>query len=87
MSTGTLDTTSVHPREVFRAAVVASASAVILMHNHPSGDPTPSQEDIKVTRELVQAGQVMRIDVLDHVIVGQPDQASLMDLGYCLYIK
>ena len=80
---GTLDTTLVHPREVFRAAVIASASAVLLMHNHPSGDPTPSQEDIKVTRELVRAGQVMKIEVLDHVIVGHPTQSSMRELGYC----
>ena len=83
VTTGTLDTTLVHPREVFRAAVVASAQAVILMHNHPSGDPTPSAEDIKVTRELVKAGFVMKIEVLDHVIVGHPTQSSLRELGYC----
>lgn len=80
---GTLDTTLVHPREVFRAAVVASASAVILMHNHPSGDPTPSVEDIKVTRDLVKAGLVVNIEVLDHVIIGHSTQSSLRELGYC----
>jgi DNA repair protein RadC len=83
VTTGTLDTTLVHPREVFRAAVISSASAVILMHNHPSGDPAPSQEDIKVTRELVRAGQVLKIEVIDHVIVGHPTQASLRKLGHC----
>jgi DNA repair protein RadC len=83
VSMGTLDSTLVHPREVFRAAVIASASAIILMHNHPSGDPSPSQEDIRVTRELVRAGNVMKIEVLDHVIVGHPHQTSLRELGYC----
>ncbi len=83
VSTGTLDSTLVHPREVFRAAVIASASAILMMHNHPSGDPTPSQEDIKGTRDLVRAGQVIQIKVLDHVIVGHLTQISLRDLGHC----
>ena len=83
MTIGTLDSTLVHPREVFRVAVISSASAVILMHNHPSGDPTPSDADIKVTRELVQAGQVMHIEVLDHVIIGNPTRSSLRELGFC----
>jgi DNA repair protein RadC len=83
VTTGTLDSTLVHPREVFRAAVVSSASVVVLMHNHPSGDPTPSQADIKVTRDLVRAGQVMNIEVLDHVIIGNGIQSSLKELGFC----
>ena len=83
VTSGTLDTTIVHPREVFRAAVVSSASAVILMHNHPSGDPTPSDADMKVTRELVRAGQVLNISVLDHVIMGASTQISLNALGHC----
>jgi antirestriction protein ArdC/proteasome lid subunit RPN8/RPN11 len=82
VSIGLLDTILVHPREVFRAAVVSSAAAVVLMHNHPSGDPTPSEADIKVTRDLIRAGQLMKIDVLDHVIVGNPKRASLRELGY-----
>lgn len=88
LSTGTLDTILVHPREVFRAAIVASASAIILMHNHPSGDPTPSEADIKVTRDLIRAGQLLKIEVLDHVIVGTAedgrarDYMSLRELGY-----
>ena len=81
---GTLDTLLVHPREVFRAAVIASAAAVVLMHNHPSGEPTPSEADIKVTRDLMRAGQLMRIEVLDHVIMGNPKHCSLRELG-CLY--
>jgi DNA repair protein RadC len=83
VTTGTLDTTLVHPREVFRAAVIASASAVLLMHNHPSGDPTPSSADIKVTHELVRAGQMIQIEVLDHVIMGNSIHSSLKELGYC----
>jgi len=80
---GTLDTILVHPREVFRVAVISSASAVILMHNHPSGDPTPSEADIKVTRDLIRAGQLLKIEVLDHVIMGNPNRCSLRELGYC----
>jgi len=83
VSIGTLDSTLVHPREVFRAAIVAAASAVVLMHNHPSGDPAPSSDDIKITRELIQAGRVVKIEVLDHIIVGQGKHSSLMELGFC----
>jgi DNA repair protein RadC len=72
----------VHPREIFRAAVIASAHSVILMHNHPSGDSNPSEADIRITRELVRAGQVLRIEVLDHVIVGRDNHRSLRELGY-----
>jgi len=85
---GTLDTLLVHPREVFRAAIAANAAAVVLAHNHPSGDPTPSEADIKVTRDLIRAGQLLKIDVLDHVILGRAtperpkDYASLRELGY-----
>jgi len=85
---GTLDSVLIHPREVFRAAVSLQASAVVLVHNHPSGDPTPSDADIKVTRDLIRAGQILRIEVLDHVILGQSTQhqpndfVSLRELGY-----
>jgi DNA repair protein RadC len=85
---GTLDTILVHPREVFKAAIAANAAAVVLAHNHPSGDPTPSEADIKVTRDLIRAGQLLKIDVLDHVILGRAtperpkDFASLRELGY-----
>jgi DNA repair protein RadC len=87
-SHGTLDTILVHPREVFRAAIAANAAAVVLVHNHPSGDPTPSEGDIKVTRDLIRAGQLLKIDVLDHVIIGRAtperakDYVSLRELGY-----
>lgn len=82
VSIGTLDTILVHAREVFRAAVIAGAAAVLLMHNHPSGDPSPSEADIKVTRDLIRAGQLLKIDVLDHVIIGQGREVSLRQLGY-----
>lgn len=85
---GTVDTLLVHAREVFRPAISANASAIVLAHNHPSGDPTPSEADIKVTRDLIRAGQLLKIDVLDHVIIGRatPERAkdfsSLRELGY-----
>jgi DNA repair protein RadC len=81
---GTLDTILVHPREVFRGAVIAAAAAIVLMHNHPSGEPTPSEADIKVTRDLIRAGQLLKIEVLDHVIMGNPNHCSLRELGYFL---
>ena len=88
VSQGTLDTLLVHPREVFRPAISANASALILVHNHPSGDPTPSEADIKVTRDLIRAGQLLKIEILDHIILGRrtderaKDYASLKELGY-----
>ncbi len=84
VSIGTMDTILVHPREVFRIAITGAAAAVVLMHNHPSGDPTASEADIKVTRDLIRAGQLLKIDVLDHVIMGtgSPGHSSLRSLGY-----
>ena len=79
-----MDTLLVHPREVFRLAVVTNAAAIVLMHNHSSGESTPSEADIKVTRDLLRAGQLLKIDVLDHVIVGNPTHCSLRELGYFL---
>jgi DNA repair protein RadC len=85
---GTIDTLLVHPREVFKFAISANAAAVVLAHNHPSGDPTPSEADIKVTRDLIRAGQLLKIEVVDHVIIGratperQKDFVSLRELGY-----
>lgn len=73
VSLGTVGSTLVHPREVFKPAILASASAVIVSHNHPSGDPSPSAADVRVTRTLREAAQVLDISLLDHVIVGQPD--------------
>ena len=82
VSRGLLDTTPVHPREVFKMAVRQAAAAVILAHNHPSGDPTPSAEDLRVTRQLVDAARVMGIRILDHVIVGRetPDHPAHLSL-------
>jgi DNA repair protein RadC len=74
VSIGTLSATAVHPREVFKVALLANAAAVILGHNHPSGDPTPSAEDVDLTRRLVEAGRLVGIEVLDHVIVGDDVQ-------------
>ena len=82
LTIGTLDTILVHPREVFRCAVIVAAAAIVLMHNHPSGEPQPSEADIKVTRDLIRAGQLLKIEVLDHVIVGNPNHCSLRELGY-----
>ncbi len=85
---GTIDSLLVHPREVFKAAIAANAAALVLAHNHPSGDPTPSEADIKVTRDLIRAGQVLKIEVLDHIVLGRAtaqrakDYASLRELGY-----
>jgi DNA repair protein RadC len=82
LTIGTMDTLLVHAREVFRAAIIAGASAIVLMHNHPSGDPAPSEADIKVTRDLIRAGQLLKIELLDHVIIGVDRHASLRALGY-----
>ena len=88
ISQGTLDTILVHPREVFKFAIAANAAAIVLVHNHPSGDPTPSEADIKVTRDLIRAGQLLKIEVLDHIIIGRAtqerpkDYISLRELGY-----
>ena len=85
---GLVDASLVHAREVFRPAVSGSASAVVLVHNHPSGDPTPSSQDLRITRQLVKAGKVMEIPVLDHVIVGrgaggEPACVSMREAGLC----
>ena len=82
VSIGTLDTLLVHPRDVFRVAIIAASAAVVIMHNHPSGESSPSEADIKVTRDLMRAGQLLKIEVLDHVIMGQPNHSSLRAMGY-----
>jgi len=71
VSSGSLNQSIVHPREVFKTALLSSAAAIILVHNHPSGDPTPSQDDLDVTRRLKDAGELLGIKVLDHIIVGK----------------
>ena len=82
VSCGTQDTILIHPREVFRLAIITAANAIVLAHNHPSGDPTPSEADIKVTRDLIRAGQLLKIEILDHVVIGRPSFSSLRALGY-----
>jgi len=79
---GTLDTLWVHEREVFRAAIIVSAAAVLVMHNHPSGDSDPSESDVSVTKRLVVAGRLLHTEVLDHVIIGNGEWRSLKELGY-----
>jgi DNA repair protein RadC len=81
ISEGSLNQSIVHPREVFNPAVRESAAAVILVHNHPSGDPAPSAEDIAITRRLREAGEIMGIRVLDHIIVGDGDFTSFVERG------
>jgi len=81
VSEGTLDASIVHPREVFREALLESAAGVILLHNHPSGNPAQSEDDIRITKQLVEAGKVMGIKVYDHIIVGEKDHRSLADEG------
>lgn len=71
-----------HPREVFRLAIVTAASAVIVMHNHPSGESTPSEADIKVTGDLIRAGQLLKMELLDHVVIGNGNFSFLRALGY-----
>lgn len=77
ISVGTLDSSLVHPREVFREAAAGRASSIVLFHNHPSGDPHPSREDLELTGRLIAAGELMGITVLDHIILG--------DSGYCSF--
>ena len=81
LSVGTLDASIVHPREVFGAAAVAGAAALVLFHNHPSGDPKPSQDDVQLTRRLAAAGVLMGIDVIDHVILADVRYYSFKEEG------
>ena len=81
VSVGSLDTTVVHPREVFREAVSAAAAAIVLFHNHPSGDPTPSADDLVLTTRMVNAGYIMGIDVVDHLILADQRYFSLIESG------
>ena len=87
VATGLLDTILVHPREFYRPAILANAAAIVTMHCHPSGDATPSEADIKVTSDLIRAGKLLKIELLDHVIMGtvtadRPGHQSLRALGY-----
>ena len=79
---GSLDSAIIHPREIFKIALAESAAAVILAHNHPSGDPNPSEEDIEITKQIMKAGDVLGITVLDHVIIGDNKYKSLNEGGF-----
>lgn len=79
---GSLNASIVHPREVFKEAFRRSAASIICLHNHPSGDPTPSKEDIDVTKRLLECGKIIGIDVLDHLIIGEKKYVSLKEKGY-----
>ena len=81
VSRGSLDSSIVHPREVFKEAIAASAAPVIFVHNHPSGNPEPSEEDIKLTKQLVKAGEIMGIEVLEHIIIYDRQHRSLKSRG------
>ena len=81
ISIGSLNASIVHPREVFKAAILNNASRIICLHNHPSGDPEPSKEDIEITRRLVEAGEIIGIEVLDHVIIGEQRYLSMKERG------
>ena len=81
LSVGTLNASLVHPREVFRAAIRHGSASIICAHNHPSGDPTPSPEDTSLTRRLAEAGELVGIDVLDHIVIGDGRYISLKEQG------
>lgn len=82
VSVGSLNASIVHPREMYREAVMLGAASVVAAHNHPSGDPTPSGADIQLTRRLVRAGDVLGIELLDHVVIGDDDAVSMRELGF-----
>ncbi|WP_442603474.1 RadC family protein [Paenibacillus sp. KN14-4R] len=82
LSIGSLNAAIVHPREIFRAAITRSAASIVCVHNHPSGDPTPSKEDIDITRRLLEAGGIIGIEVLDHIIIGDKEFVSLKEQGF-----
>lgn len=79
---GSLTCTVVHPREIYKSVLLANAAAVIFVHNHPSGDPTPSREDLEITRRLREVGELLGVRVLDHVVVGHDKYVSMVDDGY-----
>jgi DNA repair protein RadC len=81
VSIGTLNSAVVHPREVFKPAILANAASIILAHNHPSGDPAPSKEDVAVSKKLMEAGRLLEIEVLDHIIVGDDCFLSMKQKG------
>jgi DNA repair protein RadC len=81
ISIGTLTTSLVHPREVFKEAIMHSAASVVLAHNHPSGDPDPSEDDLKITKKLVESGKILSIEVIDHIIIGKDNHYSFREKG------
>ncbi|HKK95887.1 MAG TPA: DNA repair protein RadC [Anaerovoracaceae bacterium] len=81
ISVGELSNTAVHPREVFNPAIKKSAAAIIIVHNHPSGDPTPSDDDIQTTKRLISVGEIIGIKLLDHIIIGDDKYVSLKSIG------
>ena len=81
VSTGSLNSSIVHPREIFKRAVLQNAASIIICHNHPSGDPAPSQEDIDTTKRIYDAGKILGIELLDHVIIGDNKYTSLKEKG------
>lgn len=82
ISHGNVNSSIVCPREVYQKALLANAVSIIMVHNHPSGDPTPSKEDIKVTKRLEDSGDIVGVHLLDHLIIGRPSYCSLKDKGY-----
>ena len=81
VSVGILDSSLVHPREVFKDAIAVSAASIIVAHNHPSGDPSPSVEDTRITKRLAESGELLGIDLLDHIILGENRWISLKERG------
>jgi len=79
---GSLNASLVHPREVMKPAILSNAASILVGHNHPSGNSEPSQEDIQVTRKLVEAGKIMGIELLDHIVIGEDEFVSLKEKGY-----
>lgn len=82
LSHGNVNSSVVGIREMFQKALLANAVNIVLMHNHPSGDPTPSRQDIDITKRAIEAGNIVGVDVLDHIIIGNPGYTSLKDKGY-----
>jgi DNA repair protein RadC len=81
ISIGTLNASLVHPREVFKDAITHTAASVVLAHNHPSGDPEPSEDDLKITKKLVDSGKILGIEVLDHIVIGKNNFCSFKERG------
>jgi DNA repair protein RadC len=82
VSDGTLTSSLVHPREVFRYAIKEAAASVLFVHNHPSGDPSPSRDDLEITKRLIETGKIIGINVLDHVVISDGEYVSIMEKGY-----